>query len=88
MRRGFDGDGNAGVGAGGGVVAVSRGCEYMGGTHGSGFVFTADDVLEISVVHGRRGVDGMREMCTCSTQGGLGGVGVEWMRVWALLILL
>ena len=29
---GVEGDGNAGVGAGGGVVVVSVWCEYMGGT--------------------------------------------------------
>ena len=32
MPRECEGDGNAGVGAGGGVVAVSAVCEYMGGT--------------------------------------------------------
>ena len=42
-----EGDGNAGVGYGGAVVAVS---EYMGGTHGSGVLFSAGDVLEMSVV--------------------------------------
>ena len=31
--------------AGGYVVAVSAGCEYMGGTRGSGIVSSADDVL-------------------------------------------
>ena len=51
MLRECDGDGNAGVRAGGGVVMVSRECEYLGGTRGSGFVLTADDVLEMSVVY-------------------------------------
>ena len=38
-------------------------CEYMGDTRGSGFVSTADDVLEMSVVRGVRGVGGVCEMC-------------------------
>ena len=41
MLRECKGDGNAGVGAKGGV---SAGCEYMGGTP---VVSNADDVLEI-----------------------------------------
>ena len=53
--RGFNGDGNAGEGTGGGVVALNAGCKYIGGTRGSGFVSTAD-VLEMSVVRGLRGV--------------------------------
>ena len=36
--------------------------EYMGGTPGSGFMYTADHVLEISVVRGLRGVGGACEM--------------------------
>ena len=40
---------------GGTVVAVSAG-EFMGGTRGSGGVSSADDVLEMSVVHGVGGV--------------------------------
>ena len=51
---GCEGDGNAGVGSGEGVVVVSV---YMGGTHGSG------DVLEMSVV---RGVGGVRDMQGCT----------------------
>ena len=43
MLKGCEGDGNAVVGAEGDVVAVSAGCEYMGGTWGSGFVSTARD---------------------------------------------
>ena len=35
---------------------VSSECEYMGGICGSGFVSTADDVLEMSVVRWVRGV--------------------------------
>ena len=50
------------------VVAVSA---YMGGTRGSG------DVQEMSVV---RGVSGMCDMCMCLAQGGVVGVGGEWVR--------
>ena len=46
---GYEGDGNAGVGSGGGVVAVSA---YMGGTRGSGVLASACDVLEMSGVRG------------------------------------
>ena len=38
---GCEGDGNAGVGSGGGVVAVTA---YMGGTHGSGVLSSACDI--------------------------------------------
>ena len=48
-----EGDGNAGVGSGGGVVAVSA---YMGGTRGSGVLASAGEVLEICVVRGVGGV--------------------------------
>ena len=44
---GCEGDGNAGVGSGGGVVAVSA--YYMGGTGG---LVSTSDVLEMSVVRG------------------------------------
>ena len=50
---GCEGDGNAGVGSGGGVVAVSA---YMGGSRGSGVLASASDVLEMSVVKGVGGV--------------------------------
>ena len=63
---GSEGDGNAGVGSGGGVVLVSA---YMVGTRGSG------DVLEMSVV---RGVCGVCDMCLCFGCGGMGGVRGEW----------
>ena len=42
---GCESDGNAGVGSGGGVVAVSA---YMGGTRGPGVLSSAGDVLEMS----------------------------------------
>ena len=41
------------MGSGGGVVAVSA---YMGGTHRSGVLSSAGDVLEMSVVRGVGGV--------------------------------
>ena len=63
-----EGDGDAGLGAGGGVVAVSAGCEYMGGTRGSGVVSSTNDVPELSVVRGARG--GVCEMCMCLARGG------------------
>ena len=44
-----EGDGNIGMGSGVGVVAVSV---YMGGTRGSGVLYSACDVLEMSVVKG------------------------------------
>ena len=77
---GCEGDGNAGVGSGGGVVAVSA---YMCGTRGSGVLSSACDVLEMSVV---RGVGGVCDMCMCLARG---GVGDEWVTglVWALPIL-
>ena len=58
------------MGYGGGVVA------YMGGTHGSGVLASACDVLGISVV---RGVGGVHDMCMCLPRGGVGGVGGEWV---------
>ena len=63
-----EGDGNAGVGSVGCVVAVGA---YMGGTRGSGVLDSACDVLEMSVV---RGVDGVCDMCMCVTRGGVLGV--------------
>ena len=43
----------------------------MGGTRGSGYVSTADDVLEMSVVSGVRGgsAGGVCEMCICLARG-------------------
>ena len=45
MLREYEGDGNTGVGAGGGVVVVRAVQEYMGGTRGSDSVSSADDVF-------------------------------------------
>ena len=49
ILRGCDGDGNTGVWARGGVVAVDAGCDYIGCIRCSGFVYTTDDVLEMSM---------------------------------------
>ena len=68
---GCEGDSNAGVGSGIGVVAVSA---YMGGTRGSGVLTIAGDVLEMS---GVRGVGGVCDMCMCLARCGVGGVGVS-----------
>ena len=80
--RGCDGDGNAGVRAGGGVAAVNAWCACMGGTRGSCFVSTSDDVLDMGVVHGVRGVCGVCEMCM--VWGGVGVVEGEWVRGYGL----
>ena len=81
MLRECDGDGNAGVGSGRGVVAVSA---YMGGIRGSGVLSSAGDVLEMSVVRGVGRVCGM-----CLARGGVLGVGGErigfglfWRNLW------
>ena len=66
-----EGDGDAGVGSGGGVVAVSP---YMGGTRGSGALSSACDALEMSVVIS---VGGVCDMCMCLARGGVRGVGGE-----------
>ena len=73
-----EGDGSAGVGFDGGVVAVSA---YLGGIRGSGGLACSGDVLEISVV---RGVGGVYDMCMCLARGGVGGVGGYQDWVWAL----
>ena len=65
-----EGDGNAGVGFGGGVVAVSA---CMSGTRGSGVLSSTGDVLV-------RGVGEACDMCMCLARGGVGGEGGEWMR--------
>ena len=57
IPRKCESDGNVGVSDGGCVVAVSAVHESMGGTHGSGMVSTANDVLEM------RGVGGVCDMC-------------------------
>ena len=47
------------------MVVVSAGHEYVGGTRGSGIVYSTADMLGMSVVHGMRGVGGVCEMCMC-----------------------
>ena len=68
-----EGNGSAGVGFEGGVVAMSA---YMGGTCGSGVLASAGAVLEICVV---RGVGGLYCMCMCLARGGVCVVGGEWV---------
>ena len=51
------------------IGAVRATCEYMGGTRGSGVVSSTDDVLEMSVMCGARGVGGVCEMCMCLVRG-------------------
>ena len=70
MLRECEGDGNAGVGNGGGVVAASAGV-CMGCTPGLG-VSSADNVLEMSVMCRVRGVSGMCEMRLCLARGVVG----------------
>ena len=55
---GCEGDGNAGVLSGGGVIAVSA---YMDGTR---VLYSAGDVLEMSVVRGVGGVCDMYVFCS------------------------
>ena len=57
------------------MVVVSAG--YVGGTHGSGIVSSADDVLWMNVVRGMRGVVGVCEMCMCLARSGGDGEGVN-----------
>ena len=66
-----EGVGHAGVG---GVAVVSAGHQCVGGTHGSGIVSSAADVLEMSVLRGMRGVGGACEMGMCLSRGGVGWV--------------
>ena len=78
MLRECEDDDNAGVVDGGGVVIVST--EHVGGARGSGIVFSAANVLGMSVMRGVRRVGGVCEMCLCLARGGVGGEGGEWMR--------
>ena len=75
ILREWEGDGNTVVGDVGGVFS---GCKYMGGKRGSGIVSSADYVLEMSVVRGVRGVDGVCEMCL--VRSGVGMQGLELVR--------
>ena len=58
------------MGAVGCVVAVSAWCEYVCGTRGSGFVSTANNMLEMSVVRGMRGVGGVCDLGMCLARAG------------------
>ena len=71
-RNYFDFDGNASVGVGRLVIAMSAGCEYMGCTRGPGIVSSAYEVLEMSVVRGMRGVCVVCDMCMYLTRGRAG----------------
>ena len=75
MLRECEGDGNAGVGDGGCVVAVSAG--HVGGTRGSGIVSSVAHMLWMSVVRGMRVVGRVCKMCMCLAWGCVGG---KWMR--------
>ena len=59
---------------------MSYGHEYVGGTHGSGIVSSAADLLGISVLRGIRGVGVVCEMYMCLAVGGAGGEEGEWIR--------
>ena len=71
------------------MVVVSAG--HVDSTCGSGIWSSAANVLWMSVVHGKRGVGGVCEMCLCFdlALGGVGGQGVSELKdwVWALPIL-
>ena len=49
--------------------------EYVGGTHGSGIVSNAADVLGISLMRGMKGVGVVCEMCMCLARGCVAGGG-------------
>ena len=53
---------------------------HVGGTHGSGILSSAADVLWMSLVRGMRGVGGVYEMYVCLDRGSVGGERGEWMR--------
>ena len=53
---------------------------HVDGTRGIGSVFSAADVLWMSVVGGVRRIGGVCEMCTCFARGGVGGEGGECLR--------
>ena len=71
MLKECEGDCNTGVSDGGGVVEMSAGHEYVGGTHGLGIVSNAAVVLGTSVVRGIRVVGGVCEMCMCLAWNGV-----------------
>ena len=50
---------------------------YVGGTHGLGIVYSAADMLWMSVVRGMRGFCGVCELCMCLAWGCMSGEGVS-----------
>ena len=48
---------------------------HLGGLRGSGIVYSAADMIWMSLVRGMTGVGGVCEICMCLAQG---GVGREW----------
>ena len=50
---------------------------HAGGTRGSGIMYSAANVLCMSVVRGMRGIGGVCEMCMCLARGGVGEEGVS-----------
>ena len=52
----------------------------LGGTRGSGIMYSAADVIGMSVAPGMRGVGGVCEMCMCLAGGGCSRRGDEWIR--------
>ena len=61
------------MGNGGGVVGMSAGHEYVGGTRDIGIVSNAADMLGMSVVHGKRGFGGVCDTSMCLARGSVGG---------------
>ena len=59
------------------MVGVSAGHEYVGGTRGSGIVYSAADVLGMSVVRGMIGFVRGCKMCMYLALGGVRVKGVS-----------
>ena len=84
--QGCEGDGSAGVGDGGDVVAVSAWHEYVyvGSTRGSCIVSSSADVLGMNVVHGMIAVGEVCEMYglyqLCGNKGSVGRASVFGLR--------
>ena len=73
VLRECEGDGDAGVGDGGGIIVVCA--WHVCGTRGSCILSRAADVLWMSVVRGMRVVGGVCEMCMCLARGDMRGEG-------------
>ena len=63
------------MGDGVGLFPLSGGHECVGGTRGLGIIFSAADVLGMSVVRWMRGFGGVCEICMCLVRGGVGDGG-------------